>query len=397
MKLFQFQTNQKGVFLTLLVSESVPTYIHTDENRLKQIIINLVGNAIKFTSKGGVAIKVTENLLEYNSLDISVIDTGIGIKEEDKSKLFQMFGKLEDSESVNTNGVGLGLTISNALAVMLSGKKEGQEIRVTSQYGKGSIFSFSILKDLISETSEGELIKKREHSEQLNDEDEGNIEDFELLELGERENVAEISTEMGTLHSKLVKYKTSENINIFNLKADLKANSPSKANVNQKETFVHQPEQEINTPEGIQVSFPKKASSANCINNLDENNCILIVDDNPFNLLVATNLVKETGYMVKTAIGGHEAIKRMEEFSKAGQNIKVILMDCQMPVIDGYETSKILIEMMSQGKVTKVPILALTANNSKEDIKRCYESGMVGHLTKPTSKKALTQALLNLQ
>jgi len=108
LRLFHFQANQKGITLNLLVSENVPTYIHTDENRLKQIIINLVGNAIKFTYKGGITVKVAEKSKQSNYLDVSVIDTGIGIREEDKGKLFKMYGKLEDEESVNKNGVGLG-------------------------------------------------------------------------------------------------------------------------------------------------------------------------------------------------------------------------------------------------------------------------------------------------
>jgi len=425
LKLFQFQANQKGIFLTLSVSEDVQSHINTDENRLKQIIINLVGNAIKFTSKGGVKILITENKEDPSYLGITVTDTGMGIQEEDKGKLFQMFGKLRDGESVNKNGVGLGLTISNALAVMLSGKKEEKEIHVASQYGKGSTFSFNILKDLKAESSTEMTEPEKIHVEflvtenknrvnllkanKLNSRNNSEIQELRKSGSNEKEDVSDTSLDLESIHSKLMKYRKSLKINISDINSNSQIQDSQRLGITKKETDEINSSNEnkmcfIPSQSSIQNSgregtqpFLKRSNFSMQLTSPRGDNCILIVDDNPFNLLVAENLVRETGYPVQTAIGGYEAIKKMEEFTKKGQSIKAILMDCQMPVIDGYETSRILIEMMSQGKVTKVPILTLTANNSKEDIKRCYNSGMVGHLTKPTSKKSLTEALLNIQ
>ena len=151
-KLFKFQTAQKGIDLNLHIAERVPKFINTDEGRLKQILINLVANALKFTFTGSITLQVIE-YMEY--LQISVIDTGAGIKDEEKYKLFTMFGKLGDQQEVNKNEIGLGLTIANALSLALSGRiddEDGQKsIEVESKVGKGSRFYFKILKDVANQ------------------------------------------------------------------------------------------------------------------------------------------------------------------------------------------------------------------------------------------------------
>ena len=117
-------------------------WLVTDKNRLSQIFINLIGNALKFTSKGSITISV--NPTDHNNyVELSVSDTGIGIKAEDKDKLFRMFGKLEDSDAtLNRQGVGLGLTISDNLARVLCCNSEREGIRVESEYNVGSRFYF---------------------------------------------------------------------------------------------------------------------------------------------------------------------------------------------------------------------------------------------------------------
>jgi len=139
MKLFQYQCNQKGIFLKEDISEEVPERIFTDEGRMKQILINLIGNAIRFTFKGGISIQLKQDPGDLDHLLIKVSDTGIGIKEEDKDKLFKMYGKLENSQGVNKNGVGLGLTISEALVKMLN-----HGIHLESEYGVGTMIHFCI-------------------------------------------------------------------------------------------------------------------------------------------------------------------------------------------------------------------------------------------------------------
>jgi len=150
-QLFEYQCKIKSIFIKLKVSPIVPKVITTDRNRLSQILINLLGNALKFTSNGEITISVVISSQNKDFLQISVEDTGIGIRAEEKHKLFQIFGKLENDtkeNAVNTQGVGLGLTISNNLAHLLCNHSQLQGIKLETQYGKGSTFSFLIRKDL---------------------------------------------------------------------------------------------------------------------------------------------------------------------------------------------------------------------------------------------------------
>jgi len=133
------------------MSLNTPKAVVTDKNRLSQIFINLIGNALKFTQHGGITISVSRCFANSDYIEMSVEDTGLGIKEEDKDKLFKMFGKLENERGgtiVNTQGVGLGLTISNNLAKLLCDRKALEGIKVESEYKRGSKFTFIIKTNL---------------------------------------------------------------------------------------------------------------------------------------------------------------------------------------------------------------------------------------------------------
>jgi len=148
--LFEYLCKEKGLYLNLELSPNLPEEIYTDKNRLTQILINLVGNAVKFTFHGGITLSAHRVDDPTGEIIISIKDTGIGIKNEEKDRLFKMFGKLEDENRVNTQGVGLGLTISNSLAIYLNNdivNKRGQ-IEVDSEFGKGSTFTFRISSKL---------------------------------------------------------------------------------------------------------------------------------------------------------------------------------------------------------------------------------------------------------
>ena len=179
-QLFVFQCTHKNIYLKVKIDQNVPKTVYTDENRLKQIFINLIGNALKFTMTGGITVEVAQDPDEHQTLQLSVCDTGIGIKEEDQGKLFKMYGKLDDSKNVNKNGVGLGLTISDTLANILSGKERERGIEVTSIYGQGSRFWFRIIKDLRSVSSLNENRKGRNENVAEMDELRLNVEDPEL-------------------------------------------------------------------------------------------------------------------------------------------------------------------------------------------------------------------------
>ena len=345
MKLFEFQCAQKSIFLKLKISPIVPKTVVTDKNRLSQIFINLIGNALKFTEKGGITISIRKSLDVRDYIEMSVEDTGLGIKEEDKEKLFKMFGKLEDERGggtiVNKQGVGLGLTISNNLAKLLCDHKEIGGIRVESEYKKGSKFMFMIRnKKRDSLMSQGQEVKcvSSNFSSQILDEGEG---------------VQDKIMESYTCKSPLLVKP------LFQVKELV---SP------------------LLKKEGSLLSRESQSS-------------VLIIDDNPLNITVAEFFVKRLGCQTKSALYGKVGIDIVLKNDYVLEPIKLILMDLQMPIMDGYETTKVLKNLMAQGKVPEIPIIALTANDTESDKKACIEAGMSGHLCKPLKEVELKRLL----
>ena len=410
-RLFNYQYSQKGIYLKLDVNETLLTVVNTDENRLKQILINLIANAIKFTFKGGIRITIDQDPADNECLQIAVIDTGMGIKDEDKGRLFKMYGKLEDEEGVNKNGVGLGLTISNALVMMLNGQETGKGMEIESKYGEGCKFYFKILKDLSGRLDkesviieDNEITSQKKMNTSLNviahlATDGGFMEkadtDVKLLSLNSLDEKGDfmidpIETKLAT-HTFLQVHTRKESLN-DDRRLDPFFKVLRTPISSQIEICIQEESKLLESPNGRQIETNIKVDyhSATKIPTL------LVVDDNPFNLLVARNLMKNLKYNIKTANGGQEAIDLVKMSYKEGETIKAIFMDCQMPIMDGFETTETLREMMSEEKIPKTPILAWSANNSEKDIKRCYECGMVGHLTKPTTQDDIARVLSEL-
>jgi len=264
-------------------------YLVIDRNRLSQIFINLVGNTLKFTFEGGITIYASENHNE-DFVDFDVADSGIGVKQEDQGKLFQIYGKLNKKVNVNHEGIGLGLTISDAFVKVLKGGEEvaTQGITLESAPNKGSCFSFSIRKDVNS----------------------------------------------GIIPSKLDKTFTECSVvDEFNLKQQ-----------DRKMKYLTQMLGEIaHFFEKLDTNIRMKSARSIRAH-------ILIVDDNPFNLTVARHLVLLCGYNVQTALHEKSAIELLLNNNHEVEPIKLIFMDCQMPMMDGYQTTKALKKLMLKKK-----------------------------------------------
>ena len=403
-RLFQFQTKQKGLYLEAVIDQDVDEFITTDENRLKQILINLIGNAAKFTSKGGIRIEVKQSLYsdEGSHLSISVVDTGIGIKEEDVKKLFKPFESLEDGRRVNKGGVGLGLTIASVLAGLLAGRKDENGIQVQSIYGKGSIFSFNVLKNLVVPKIVSNV--RDEKSPSL--EADKNPSDIEPIgQEGSHLDCFEESLTQNFVESRYLTYISSKKANAQDLNTRLKSyKSLAQDQVLQEMPMDSETLKKLDDESSkyIQEELDSGKSEVERLNKpsqyLSKADYILIVDDNPFNVLVTKNLIKELGYPIETALGGNEAIEIVKRLNDNGLSIKVIFMDCEMPIMNGYETTKALKDMMARKEIPPIPIIALTANsNNKEEIEKCDAAGMEDYLTKPTSQRAILRALKKIE
>jgi len=320
------------------------------KNRLSQIFINLLGNAFKFTNHGGITI-VAQETQDSDLIEFIVKDTGMGIKDEHKNRLFQAFGKLDqDDNHINQQGVGLGLTISDTLARLLCGRNEARGIKVESEFGKGSVFSFFIRKTL----------------------DGGDESEITLLD-----TYASMTTSFFAECKSIVDFKVN-NYQTQPFKKSIKITSPTYIN---SDTLNSQ-----QSPTLLHKTSPSRNSNRN-------NPTILIVDDNPFNIMVATHLVSAQGFNVKSALYGQTAIEIALTNNHKAEPISLVLMDCMMPVMDGYETTRNLRQLMKEGKIPEISIVALTANNSTADKEACEKAGMCDYLTKPLTEASLKRII----
>jgi PAS domain S-box-containing protein len=279
----RYDAEQKKLKLDIKINKDVPATIWTDPLRLKQILINLMGNAVKFTMQGGITVK-TEVLKKIDThqtlLRFSVIDTGIGIKPEHHDEIFNAFSQGETNTTKNYGGTGLGLSITNKLLGLMNSK-----LKLESEVNKGSEFYF---------------------------------------ELGVQSSSKEIAA--------------ITNLNIIDV-------------------------DEIYTN-------PKISK-------------ILVVEDNNINALLAKTLIKKImpNANVETAINGQDAVYKCEK-----NEYDLIFMDIQMPILNGYETTKVIRNL---SKYTSTPIIALTAGTVLGEKEKCIEAGMNDYLSKPILKGAL--------
>ncbi|SDY51077.1 response regulator [Tindallia californiensis] len=282
------KVQEKGLVIGTKYPEDVNRLFKGDRMRIRQVLLNLIGNAIKFTAKGHIKIHCKEEIQDEKSsrLSIAVEDTGIGIAEDRKERIFGKFEQGDASTSKKYEGTGLGLAISKKLAEMMGG-----DILVDSQLHHGAIFTFII-----------------------------------------------------TL---------------------------------QRVKWI---EQEITTPIVAVEKWKEKEIS-------EKNISILLVDDHKSNRKAAKMILEKRGYQVIEAEEGYEAIEKIQKIP-----VDLVLMDIQMPVIDGYETTRRIRDL--KGRYSTIPIVALTANATTTDREKSLEVGMNDHLPKPFQPKKLQEMVM---
>jgi len=417
--LFRFQFDEKGLYLNLEISPNVPQYVVTDHNRLRQILINLMGNALKFTYEGGVSVFAELEEGQQDCIQFIVRDTGIGIREEDQEKLFKMYGRAGNQENINnTQGIGFGLEISDRLARLLGGAEGG--IRFTSKVGKGSSFMF-IIKD--NDEKDHDSFELNFFEPQAFAENIENLSlkmspySFSMASNSERESTRKPARSAALLNfpSKETKlhipiatrpFRKSSGDSEINqaLNAMTKVNNKSsflnaRLSISRRELLLSSPK---DTPrrENLTSEFgllspclTKEAEVSLVVKNMTCHS-VLVIDDNSFNLLVAKHLLESLGYKVQTALNGKLAVDLVKSLSvKNKKPFDLILMDLQMPVMDGYEATRELRGMMKNKEITEIPIIALSANDSEDDKRKCREVGMANHLSKPLKEESLRDAL----
>jgi len=284
------QASQKGLCFKTSIAENIPNTFSGDALRVRQVILNLANNAIKFTDSGHIQLEVElarqEN--KYYYLCFKVVDHGIGISEENQKKLFKPFSQVDNSTSRDYGGTGLGLVISQQLVNLMKGT-----IDVTSELNIGSTFYFTIPLEMVN--------------------------DNELPETSRMGVSAQIDTERAQ-------------------KAPLS---------------------------------------------------MLLVEDNAINQAIALNLFKKMGYQPDVASNGLESLEALDK-----KHYDVIFMDMQMPVMDGVEATKKIVEKWEDKRPR---IIAMTANVLEQDKQKCFDAGMDDFLGKPINIGEVTEALNKCQ
>jgi len=407
------KAQEKGLEIIYDIDKSVPAIIKGDPLRLGQILINLMNNAVKFTDQGEITLKAKMSPLPQNKklLIFEVIDTGIGLTQEQISNLFQSFSQADSTISRKYGGTGLGLNISKQLVEMMGGG-----IRVVSEYGVGSRFIFSIV------TEQPHLSSYRLPSKSL-------MSKKVLIIDSHPKPSSALSQMLGYFrYTTLVassknEAKTLLEENDFDIicidkpfmeqieEGDIQEYKKSKIVLiesgllqnHQKEYTHHMIDTRLHKPFNQQMIFdmildlftqdiPESTRESKKISKQDlaplRGSNILLAEDNTINQMVMLGLLDDTGIKITIANNGEEAYS----YTKKLINIDLILMDISMPIMDGYEATRLIRE---DSRYDSIPIVALSASNREDDKERAKKVGMQEYLEKPINVEKLYQLLLD--
>lgn len=417
--------SEKNLELIFKLPTDLPHKLIGDPLRLSQILINYGNNAIKFTEKGEVIISA--DILEQDDetifLKFNVSDTGIGLTPEQKGKLFQSFQQADTSTSRKFGGTGLGLAISKQLANLMGG-----DVGVDSEFGKGSTFWFTAKFKLDKTITKRVLFKEDLSSKSvlvIDDNESARVIIEDMLIAMSLKVVAAESAEKGLqaiidgdkqgtpFDMIFVDWHMPPGMNGIEFVRALK-----KLIINKKPPCVlvtgYAKDDVINeaTIEGIEhvIAKPINASllfetilsifnleapedsAQKTYNNhtkIDLNRFkgtrILLAEDNLLNQQIATEILEDEGFVVEIANNGEEAVNMTNK-----SQYDIVLMDMQMPIMDGLEATKTIRQKFSKNDL---PILAMTANASDADRDKCLEAGMNAHITKPIDPNLLFAGL----
>ena len=394
----------------------LPDTLCGDPTRLGQILINLAGNAIKFTEEGQIVVEVrqTERVGDRVTVHFDVRDSGIGMNEEQLGRLFQSFSQADSTISRQYGGTGLGLAISQQLTEMMGGR-----IEVTSQPGEGSSFHFTLTFDVAQ--VEEEPVEREEVPQGLNvlvvDDNEPSRDILReyLLSFGYSVTLAESGEEalqiMRPTHDFdlilldwMMPGMTGLDVALAVREAESPPkivllsswNMPSSEHRAMVDAFLAKPVKPSALLDTIMVAYGKqvvrrvrKLGVKTGPEDLAEiqGARVLVVDDSPINLQIACELLEKVPFVLDTASDGGEAVDKVRE-----NDYDCVLMDIQMPGMDGYTATGIL---RQEYAFEELPILAMTANVMAEDRARTREAGMNGHVAKPVDPADLYKSLLD--
>ena len=417
MKSLAVRAHQKGLELLFKIDSDVPSNLVMDSTRIRQILINLVGNAIKFTPDGEVDLHISADEIEMDRirLHIAVRDTGVGIAKEKQSAIFGSFAQADTSTTREFGGTGLGLSISSFLVALMNGR-----IWVESEPGKGSTFHVT-LEGHINEAGTAKLLRESSILGKTALVVDDNATNRRLLdELLTRWGVEATLAESGDEAIKLVR-STPEpfdflllDVNMpgmdgFTVAEKLGGECPITLMLSSSDLssdtarcrelgidyYMTKPigEKELAGALRRLAGEERRASQRQAGNELMVPQLsglrVLLAEDNPINQALAVALLEQMNLDVTVANNGAEAVKMVRQ-----QHFDFVLMDVQMPEMDGFQATQAIRELESEK--ARIPIVALTAHAIKGDKERCLEAGMDEYVSKPIDPETLKLTILSL-
>jgi two-component system, sensor histidine kinase and response regulator len=423
------RATEKGLELAYEVSHDIPDTVMGDPGRLRQIIVNLVGNAIKFTEKGEVVLSVALEESEEAEvlLHFIVKDTGIGIPQEQQKRIFESFTQADTSTTRKYGGTGLGLTISARLVALFGGR-----IWVESEVGKGSEFHFTLRMGLCKGSLVRHFPEKLANLEGLRvlvvDDNatnrrildkmiaawrmlpaiaENGLSTLEMLaearEMGEPYRLLILDVNMPLMDGFEVVERIRSQVGFEDLSIIILTSSGQRGDAARCRklgisAYLSKPVKQSSLldavltvlgtvePEGILAPLVTQHTLREGRPALR----ILLAEDNAINRKIAEGMLEKRGHMVFAAENGREAIAVLE--AQGERPFDLVLMDVQMPEMDGIEATVRIREKEKSGG-RRIPIIALTAHAMKEDRETCLSAGMDGYVAKPLKAQELVEAM----
>lgn len=414
LKSLSVKANERGLNLVYEVDSSTLDYVVGDSFRLRQIIINLVGNAIKFTEKGEVKVSIQAadqqgcKPDEYN-IKFAVSDTGIGIHSDKLNVIFDTFQQADGSTTRRFGGTGLGLSISKKLVKLMGGN-----LWVDSDYGKGSIFYFTCRyhrADPSLETIAESLNEYRKHTVLLLDEGNTGYADdicrslamLDLRPMMRRPKDGHLVTEIptgGGLNYDCIIVDNNDTARrlrkIEKLKYIPVVLLAPKVSVSFRSALEDGITSYMTTPclpiDLGNALIPALESRANLHKHEHSRSFdILLAEDNLVNQKLARRILEKYNHNVTVANNGAEALKEVKDPSK---HYDIVLMDVQMPVMGGFEATAKIREWEKMHRIPRIPILALTAHAMLGDREKCLQAEMDDYLSKPLRQTELIQRII---
>jgi len=423
------KAHEKGLEYVTQIQPEVPSLLCGDPGRLRQILINLVGNAIKFTDKGEVIVRVSldDEDTSHVTIRFSVSDTGIGIPKNDIDRLFESFSQADSSTTRKFGGTGLGLAISKHLSELMGG-----QIGAKSGEDKGSMFWFTAVLEKQPESNKEMIVFpediREKHilivddnttnrfvlKEQLKlwgcgyGEASSGAQALEELRFALADNdpfeIAIIDMQMPEMDGEALGKKIKQDPDLKNTILVLLTSMGKRGDAKRIEeigfaSYLTKPVKQSQLYDCLTTVFSRRkevlknqpptiVTRHSIAEDKKRKHRILLAEDNITNQQVALNILRKFGYNADVVNNGKEALRALEIIP-----YDIVLMDCQMPEMDGYKATGEIRNPRSKVLDSKIPVIAMTAHAMKGDREKCLEAGMDDYLCKPVNPPELCEML----